>query len=383
VTIVHRSSRARVIMKSQASNPATSRRRARLSRRLLALSLAAGVLTPTTVSAHVKWFTDEDNYPLRTDLIVSDRTLLMVVTAVAAVCALIMLERMLRDTNWPNLAIFQRMAVSAPTILAVQAAITLVAAASQGTLLVPNFVMPSGPIGIVAIATEIFVAVTFVTGIFDWVGALALIAILPMAALVCGPWDVLEQGMWLGIPAVVLIMQRNPTSGWQARQWFGRRDPAWTSRAVSVLRVSTGIAFIAVACGEKLWNPDLGRAFVLTHPMFNFPQALGMSWFSDDMFVLMIGLTEATIGALLISGRLTRVVVLAMWLPFHLGIPLLPSQELIGHLPIFAVMYVLLVQPASVPSVAVAPRAVEPIPVARLRPMMALRGLALSVTRMH
>jgi len=37
---------------------------------------------------------------------------------------------------------------------------------------------------------------------------------------------------------------------------------------------------------------------------------------------LLIGLAEAAIGAALISGRLTRLVVLGMWLPFHLGIPL-------------------------------------------------------------
>ena len=62
--------------------------------------------------------------------------------------------------------------------------------------------------------------------------------------------------------------------------------------------------------------------------------------------MLLVGLTEATIGALLISGRLPRLVVLGMWAPFHLGIPLLPSQELVGHLPIFGIMYLLLVHGA-------------------------------------
>jgi hypothetical protein len=73
---------------------------------------------------------------------------------------------------------------------------------------------------------------------------------------------------------------------------------------------------------------------------------LGWNWFTDDLFVLLVGLTEATIGALLISGRLPRLVVLGMWAPFHLGIPLLPSQELVGHLPIFGIMYLLLVHGA-------------------------------------
>jgi hypothetical protein len=321
---------------------------ARLSRRsgvILGLCLVVGVLAPVSASAHVKWFTDEDNFPLRTDLIVSDRTLLVLVTAALAVAGIMLLERMLRDNNWPNLAIFRRMAIGAPTILSVQAAIALVAAASQGTLLVPNLIMPDSPIGIILIAAELFIAITLVTGIYDWIGALALIALIPICAILCSPWDALEQGMWLGIAAVVLVIGRGSSNGARARRWFRSRDRAWAERAVSVLRVSTGFALIAVACGEKLWNPDLGRAFLITHPAFNFLHStLGLTWFSDDLFVLMVGLTEATIGALLISGRLTRLVVLAMWLPFHLGIPLLPSQELIGHLPIFGIMYVLLVQ---------------------------------------
>ena len=306
--------------------------------------LLMGVLAPSPAVAHVKWFAEEHDFPMRTDLIVSDRTLLALMTATLAVVALTLVERWVRDTNWPNLAIFRRMAVGAPTILALQAAIALVASAAQGTLLAPNFPMSHTPLGVALLGVELFVAITFITGILDWVGALALIALLPLGAIVCGPWDVVEQGLWLGIATVVLVIGRSSTTGWRARPWFQRRDPAWTRRAVAMLRVTTGLTFIALAVGEKLWNPDLGRAFLVAHPTFNvLHSTLGLSWFSDDLFVLLVGLTEATIGALLISGRLTRVVVLAMWLPFHLGIPLLPAQELIGHLPIFGIMYLLLV----------------------------------------
>jgi hypothetical protein len=69
---------------------------------------------------------------------------------------------------------------------------------------------------------------------------------------------------------------------------------------------------------------------------------------SDDQFVLLAGLTEGTIGVLLVSGLLTRVVILFMWVPFNLGAPFLPSQELVGHLPIFATMYLLLVHSAGI-----------------------------------
>jgi hypothetical protein len=120
---------------------------------------------------------------------------------------------------------------------------------------------------------------------------------------------------------------------------------------VACLRVATGVALIALALGEKLWNPDLGRAFMSDHAAFNFLRSIfGATAVSDDLFVLVIGLTEAAIGAALVSGRLTRLVVLGGWLPFHLGIPLLPDQELIGHLPIFGIMYVLLVHASATQS---------------------------------
>ena len=351
----------------------------------LALSLLAGVLTPATAAAHVKWFTDEDRYPLRTDLILGDRTLLMIASASVAVCGFVVLQRLVGDANWPNLRVFRRMAIGGRTILALQAAITIVAAASQGTLLVPNLPLPDSPVGGVVIGTEVFIAVTFVTGIWDWAGALALIALLPIGAIVCGPWDLLEQILWLGIASLIVVTRRNSSARWSARAWFARRDPACVAHACTLLRLSTGAAFIAVACGEKLWNPDLGGTFVVAHPMFNFLQSLGVSWFSNDLFVLLVGLTEATIGALLISGYLTRVVVLGMWLPFHLGIPLLPSQELIGHLPIFGIMYILLVQPSARPAtIAEARRATNVRAPVRFGPLPSPRALVvLLATRLH
>ena len=48
--------------------------------------------------------------------------------------------------------------------------------------------------------------------------------------------------------------------------------------------------------------------------------------------------------AALLAGFLPRVVILALLIPFNLGIEFLPPQELIGHGRILATMYVLLVR---------------------------------------
>jgi hypothetical protein len=340
------------------SEPVRRRSRALPRNVLLVACLLIGVLAPTTAFAHVKWFTDPAAYPLRTDLVLSERTLLCLIACALAIGGLVVLERRLGGSHWPALPLFERMAVGAPTILAIQAAIALTASAAQSHLLVPNLALPSGVAGVGLAATEALIAFTFITGIADWIGALALIGLFPAALLFAGPFDVLEQLQWVGIGVAVLIVGRGSAAGQRARPWFFRRDPVWMMRAIVCLRVTTGIALIAVALGEKLWNPDLARAFMATHPDFNvFRSVLGVDAVSDDLFVLMIGLAEAAIGAALISGRLTRLVVLGMWLPFHLGIPLLPDQELIGHLPIFGIMYVLLVHaPVAVTAPAARPR---------------------------
>ena len=75
---------------------------------------------------HVTWFKDPSRYPVRADLIVSWRTALTVAACLITLLLLFGLQRLLGDPNWPELDIFKRMAVGAPTLVAVQSAVTLV-----------------------------------------------------------------------------------------------------------------------------------------------------------------------------------------------------------------------------------------------------------------
>ena len=54
-------------------------------RLLLIACLLLGSLAPTSALAHVKWFAEPEEHPLRLDLIFSDRTLLVVLVAGLAV----------------------------------------------------------------------------------------------------------------------------------------------------------------------------------------------------------------------------------------------------------------------------------------------------------
>src|SRR5919109_4379792 len=97
-------------------------------RRLLAggLFALALTLTPGVAEAHVKWFTDPRPYPLRTDLIVSDRTAIFLGVSASALLLFWLAQRLAGDPHWPRFPFLGRMAIGAPTLVAVQTAITLI-----------------------------------------------------------------------------------------------------------------------------------------------------------------------------------------------------------------------------------------------------------------
>lgn len=316
-------------------------RRSRLIRGVLFAALCA--CAPLTASAHVKWFEPAQRHPLRLDLVLSGRTALAVGVAALAVVALFFLQRLLDDHYWPRLQLFDRMAIGAPTLLAVQAAVTLIASGAHVDLFAPDLPLPRTVLGFGLVAMEIAIAFSLITGLGDWIGGVALILLGPIAFFLFPMIDVLDQLYWAGIGVFVLVIGRTAVEAGKARPWFRRLDRASGMQAVAALRVIVGLAIIAPGLSEKVWNPALGTAFLADNPSFNFMRAIGMSWFTDERFVLAAGATEVVVGVLLVSGLLTRVVIIGMWLPFNLGVPFLPPQELIGHLPIFGIMYVLLV----------------------------------------
>ncbi len=90
--------------------------------RRIALFTAIVALAPAPVLAHVKWFENEAHYPVRADLVFSGRTGVLLVAAGAALAVFYTLQRKVGDPHWPDFGFLKRMAVGAPTLLAVQAA---------------------------------------------------------------------------------------------------------------------------------------------------------------------------------------------------------------------------------------------------------------------
>jgi uncharacterized membrane protein YphA (DoxX/SURF4 family) len=226
---------------------------------------------------------------------------LLAAVSAAAVAVAWLGERLWRRVRPPvprdlqlSAARLERLFALMPVILGTHAAAALLASGIRMQLFAPNLPLPRDFWGALVALAQIVVALSFVYGAFTRVFAWLLVALFPAALLLFPPLDVAEHLHLLGIALYLAILGRGPYSldgvlGRPVRPLLG-----WVPYAVPLLRWCTGLGLVALAFGEKLWNPDLGLAFLQRYD-FNFLRAWGVP---DRAFVLLAGYVEATVGVL-------------------------------------------------------------------------------------
>ncbi len=310
--------------------------------RLMFVCVAFGLaVAPATASAHVRWFIDEEHYPPRWERFFGLSTVLVVVVSLALLGALLLLRRLVGSQHFPNPPFLAYMEPSATTLLAVHTGISLVFFASQIDLFVHSLQLDKDMLGWLLVTLQIVVAFTLITGLFDRAGALLLAVVWLLGLLAFAPWRMIDQFLYVGIGITLLVLGRTIPPAAIARRLLPLGE--YEQQAISALRILAGISFVSVAFTEKLLVPEAGVAFLAEYPNFNIMQEfLGWDWWTDYRFTIAAGVVEAAAGILLLSGIMTRVVILTLLVPFNLTVAFLPPIELLGHLPIFGIMYVLL-----------------------------------------
>ena len=324
----------------------TGRRWSTVSALVLA-ALALHLLAPVA-SAHERWFVAGGDRPVMVEEIVSGVTLLALATMGGAVglawlAARVAGRRRLAGTPLERFGVRSLTNLYAwlPPVLAVHAAVPLIVNGVELRLFAPNLPLPRNLGGGLLALAEIAVALSFLYGAFTRAGAV-LLALTGLAGMVFfSPLLVLEHCDLLGIAVFLYITGRGPFSVDALIGRVGHPRPRLLPYAVPALRILTGFSIVVLGFTEKLWNRDLALQFVRTHN-FNFTAALPLS-LTDEQFILAAGLAEATIGALILSGLWTRAVVLLASLPFNLTVPFFGWPELVGHLPTYGVVVVLLI----------------------------------------
>lgn len=182
---------------------------------------------------------------------------------------------------------------------------------------------------------QAIVALMLIFNLFPKTAAGILILIYSILASQMGILEVLDYINFIGI-ATYLILLNSKSEEEQAY-------------AVPALRVITGITLVILAFSEKLLNPDIGLRF-LTFNDWNFMHAMGITSYSNEIFILSAGLAELLIGIVFILGLLTRtntLVLLAFMITSNLAFMIQSSNseaitEVAGHAPILAIALILL-----------------------------------------
>lgn len=319
-------------------------------RRFLAVT---GVLVGVSLTmagpalAHEKWFQDPSGFPPRWDLFFRPLPLALFVAVLLAALGAGLLWRARGRSFVPGPEAFgategrrETLYALAPLILGVHVAVPLLFNGVQGQLFTPDNELPGAWANFLGFA-ETMVALALFYGAFTRVAAGALAALWFAGIPLVGLEPMLENSLYLGFAAFFFLAGRGPYS--IDRLLFPRVEPPAASarHAVTALRVGLGLSFVVVAFTEKLANVPLGLAFLEEYPL-NFTGALGVP-LSDEVFVLCAGAVELLVGLFILSGVFVREIVLIALIPTNLTLTIFNWAELIGHLPIYGILAILLI----------------------------------------
>jgi uncharacterized membrane protein YphA (DoxX/SURF4 family) len=227
-----------------------------------------------------------------------------------------------------------------PVILGLHFAVPLLVLGVQGKLFSPNNV-PATPWNLFLGTWEIAIALGLLYGGLTRCFAAALALLWIVAGLSQGWETAFENLHYLGAAFFFFCTGRGPHAIDRVLFPALEPSPALARWAMTGLRISIGVGFAFVAFTEKLANPDLAVKF-LSQYQLNFTAAVGMPM-SDHAFIWCAGTTELLIGLFLAFGIFPRTIIVAAWGIINLTLTIFSWVELVGHLPIYGIMAVLLV----------------------------------------
>jgi uncharacterized membrane protein YphA (DoxX/SURF4 family) len=300
----------------------------------------------TTVSAHEKWFHETEPFPLRWDLFARPLPLAMVGAVLLATLAAWAFWKRRGRGFVPGAENFgttddRRAALYGlvPAILAVHVAVPLLVSGVQGQLFTPNNRLP----GVWMYALGLMqtgIALAIFYGALTRIAAVALALLWLAGVFLVGLEPMLDSFMYLGFAAFFFLAGRGPVS--IDRLIIPRLEPSpeLMTKAVTALRVGLGLSLVSVAFTEKFANIPLAESFLKEYPL-NFTSALGIPM-SNELFILCAGSVELLVGLWILFGIFPREIILIAWIPINMTLTIFNWTELIGHLPIYGTLAVLL-----------------------------------------
>lgn len=315
---------------------------------LLASLLLASLLLTSVASAHQKWFYDAGPYDFRWDLLVQGLPLAFLGGTLFLTLLIGLLWRLRGGRGFlPGPELFGDLPVRraalyglVPAILGIHIAVPLLVNGVLGDLFSPNNPLP-GAWAFVLGLVQTGVALAFFYGGFTRPAALVLAGLWLTGIFTLGLEPMLENVHYLAFAVFFYLAGRGPIA--VDRLIFPRLEPsaAFMRYAPLALRVGVGLNLVVLAFTEKLGRLHYAQAFLQEYPL-NFTAFFGIPM-QDELFILFAGSVELLVGLCLVFGFFTREIIVVAWLPFNLTLTVFNWTELVGHLPIYGILAVLLV----------------------------------------
>ena len=298
---------------------------------------------------HERWFLDESKFPVQFDTWNTPNGLVPVAIAVAvtAVATIIYRTRGRHSVvpgpvqlgmPWEN---YVRLLTWVPLVIGVHMGVTLLVSGVSRQLFVPNLELPVNLLGGVLGMIEIAIALSFIYGALARPAAALLGLIWLIGAILFGPLRLIEHTEIIGIAFFIFATGRGPLAFDMALDRLNKPVAQLIPYAVTVLRIALGVGLTVVAFTEKIWNVPMALAFLQEHN-FNFFPYIGLTSIDNGKFVLIAGTIELIVGLMLIAGTYVRLVILITLIPFNLTLPFMGWRELVGHLPTYGILALLL-----------------------------------------
>ena len=309
---------------------------------------ALAVLLGARAEAHVKWFHRGERPAFDWASLANPLTLGVMAGVLLAVAGLWALQRarggrgLLPSVEWFGATPERRMGLYGfvPAILAVHLAVTLFVSSVTGHLFSPDNRLPGATAYLLGLA-QTGIALSLFYGGLARVAAVALAGLWVSGAILFGLEPMLDNALILGFAAFFFLAGRGPIA--VDRLILPRLEPPanLVRHAVTALRVGVGASLVAAAFTEKLGNPALAQSFLGQFPL-NFTASLGVP-IPDPVFLRMAGGVELLVGLCLMCNVMVREIIVIAWVPINLTLTVFDWTELVGHLPIYGAMAVLLV----------------------------------------
>jgi len=302
------------------------------------------LIAPLSASAHLKWFVDEDHHEHFDfdDSLGALYTVTWLAIALIIVTIGVFLERHLPSLPKNTLYRINHLKPFAYSLFSMWVGLFLVIASYKGFVFSQNL-NNFGPIHSGLLFLQALIGLYFIFGIAERVFSIILIFFGAFIFLYLGAINAIEASWVMGVSLFILIVGRPKfrfTKDWHIPNYLFRFHEEY---AIPFLRIFAGFDLLFLGFSEKLLNPELGMIFLQQYHWNFMHDVFGISWYSDYLFVLSAGAVEVILGTIFLLGIVTRLNALAAGIIFTLPLFFLNSlTEVIGHMPHFAIVIMLL-----------------------------------------